>query len=96
LVIGSIDVPLWLSGFAIVGGVILAWLNWKQLERAGKVQWLTLLLSLIVIDVLVLLYSWVAQLSYWNISGDTFLWFVIIDLVLIGIILHPIRKASST
>jgi hypothetical protein len=93
-VFGSVEVPMWLSGLAVVLLVILAWFNWRSLGSATKVDWLILLLSLIVVDIVVLLYSWATQISYWNISGDTFLWFVIIDLILIGIILHPIRKAT--
>lgn len=95
VVIGSFELPLWLSGLAVVGSAVLAVLNWKQVVSPGKVEWLKLLMALIVVDIAILLYSWVAQLRYWNISGDTFLWFVIIDLVLIGIILHPVRKHSS-
>ena len=74
--------------------MVLAVFNWKHVEPRGKVERLKLLLALIVVNIVILFFSWVAQLSYWNLSGDTYLWFIIIDLVLVGMILHPIRKRS--
>lgn len=94
VVVGPVEVPLWLSALAVVGAVVLAVLNWKSQPR-GRDAWLRFVLVLFVIDVAVLLYSWLAKLSYWGLSGDTFLWFVIIDLVLVGIILQALRKRST-
>lgn len=94
-VIGSVEIPLWLSAVAVVGAAVLAYLNWHSLSQRGKPQWLRLLLALIVIDIVVLLASWLLQLSYWGLSGDTFLWFVIIDVVLVGIVLQTLRKRAG-
>ncbi len=93
--IGSFELPLWLSAVAVVGAAILACLNWRALEHHGKESWLRLLLALLVIDIAMLLYSWVARLTYWGMSGDTFLWFVIIDVILVGIVLGALRKRAS-
>jgi hypothetical protein len=95
-IIGPVNVPMWLSALAVVGSVALAALNWNQIESRDRVQWFKLLLALLIIDATMLLYSWATKLSYWGISGDTFLWFVIIDLVLIGILLLHIPKHSHT
>lgn len=94
LVVGSVEVPLWLSAVAVVGAAILAVLNWKSQPRRRD-AWLRFILSLLIIDIAALLYSWLAKLSYWGLSGDTFLWFVIIDVILIGIILQALRKRST-
>lgn len=94
VVVGSVEVPLWLSAVAVVGAVILAVLNWKSQPR-GRDAWLRLILTLLIIDIAALLYSWIAKLAYWGISGDTFLWFVIIDVVLVGIILSALRKSRG-
>lgn len=91
--VGPVDVPMWLSAVAVVGAVVLAVLNWKAQPR-GRDAWLRLVLTLLVIDITGLLFSWLAKLSYWGLSGDTFLWFVIIDLVLVGIILNALRKRA--
>lgn len=94
VVIGPVEVPLWLSAVAVVGAGVLAVLNWKSQPR-GRDAWLRLVLALLVIDIVALLYSWIAKLSYWGLSGDTFLWFVIIDLVLAGIVLQALRKRAG-
>ncbi|TAL49858.1 hypothetical protein EPN81_04495 [Patescibacteria group bacterium] len=96
VVIGSFTLPLWLSAVAVVGVAILAYLNWRALEHYGKESWLRLLLALIVIDIAVLLCSWATKLTYWGMSGDTFLWFVIIDVILVGIVLGALRKRASS
>lgn len=93
VVVGSVEVPLWLSAMAVVGAVVLAVFNWKSQPR-GRDAWLRLVLTLLVIDIAGLLYSWLAKLSYWSLSGDTFLWFVIIDLLLVGIVLQALRKRA--
>lgn len=94
VVIGPVEVPLWLSAVAVVGAVVLAVLNWRS-QPHERDAWLHLVLVLLVIDIVALLYSWLAKLSYWGLSGDTFLWFVIIDLVLVGIILGALRKRAG-
>ena len=92
--VGDFEIQLWLSVLALVGAAALALLNWKQVAIHSKADWLWLLISLIVIDAFIALYSWFAEITYWGISGDTFLWFVLIDLVLIAIIHGAVRKTK--
>jgi len=95
VVVGSFTMPLWLSSTAVVGVAILAYFNWRAVAPHGKDGYLRLLLALLTIDIAVLLFSWTARLTYWGMNGDTFLWFVIIDVVLVGIILNTLKKRSS-
>ena len=93
--IWSFEVQLWLSAVAVAGTALLAWLNWRQVTKHTKADWLWLLICLIVIDAFIGLYSWVADIAFWGISGDTFLWFVIIDLLLVAIIHGSVRNSGS-
>lgn len=90
-VIGDIPIPLWLSGAAAILGLGMAWFNWGALERKGKGAVLRLAFSLVIIDMLVLLYSWAAGLEYWGFSGSAFLWFAILDAAILFALRYVLR-----
>ncbi len=84
VIIGGISLPLWLSAIAIVGAATLAWLNWRAAPQRDLAAFAGYIQALIVIDAVILLYSWAANLSYWGISGAAFLGFFVLDCVLFG------------
>lgn len=93
--VGDFEIQMWLSAVAVVGIAILAWLNWRQVKQHSQDDWLTLLIALILVDAFIVFYSWVAQITAWGISGDTWLWFVLMDLVLVGIVHGAVKKGSG-
>ncbi len=93
--VGSFEVELWLSAIAVAGAALLAWLNWRQVKKHTRADWLWLLLSLIVVDAFIVVYSWIAEITAWGISGDTWLWFVVIDLILVAIVHGAVRKSGG-
>lgn len=92
--VGSMSIELWLSGVAMIGTFVLALLNWKQVKKHTRTDWFVLLFSLIVVDTFMVLYAWVAGLAFWGISGDTWFWFVLLDLALMAIVHGAIRSQT--
>ncbi|MDZ4221801.1 MAG: hypothetical protein U1C18_02905 [Patescibacteria group bacterium] len=92
LTIGSVILPLWVSWVGVGLGLALAWLNWKALSKRGKRAIFKLLLALVAIDALALLYSWGAGLVYWGFSGNTFLWFVLLDAAIIAALWRALSR----
>ena len=93
--VANFEIDLWLSAVALVGAGALAWLNWRQVAKHSRNDWLMLLLALIVVDAFIVFYSWVAEIAAWGISGDTWLWFVLIDLVLVAIVHGMVRRPKK-
>lgn len=96
LTIGEYEIELWLSALAAAGTGVLAWLNWRAVGKHGRTDWLWLLIALLLVDAFIVFYAWVAEITYWGISGDTFLWFVLIDLVLVGIVHGFVRSSGRS
>lgn len=92
LTIGEVSLPLWVSWVGVALGLTMAWLNWSALSQRGKRAILKLLLALVIIDVVALLYSWGAQLAYWGLSGNAFLWFIVLDAFLIVVLWYLLKK----
>jgi hypothetical protein len=95
VVIGGVEVALWLSFLAVVGTLLLAWYNWRTLKKPGTPEILKLLFVLLLIDIGCLFYSWFTGLVYWGIGGETFAWFILFDLIAIGIIANFIKKKTA-
>ena len=93
--IGDVQVTMWLSAIALVVTAALAMMNWCAVGNHTNTDILRLLLALIVVDVFVLFYSWASSISYWGITHDTFLWFILMDLVLFAIIHTAVRKTAK-
>ncbi|MBT4856960.1 hypothetical protein HON52_02110 [Candidatus Uhrbacteria bacterium] len=93
--IGAFEVELWISAVALVGTAALALLNWQAVGKHSKSDLLWFFFVLVLLDAAIGLYSWIAEISYWGISGDSFLWFVLIDLVIAGIIHGAVRKRTK-
>jgi len=92
--VGDVTITLWLSAIAVVGALLLAWYNWRAISKPGMPEYLKLLLVLLLIDMGGLYYSWLAGLEYWSLSGADFAWFILFDLIAIGIISLYLKKRS--
>ncbi len=84
--VSSHDIPLWLSAIAIVGALVLAWLNWRAIHQPKKAEWMKFLLALFVIDAVVVFFFWQLGVTYWGLSGNQFAWVILFDLIVIGLI----------
>lgn len=93
--VGDMTIILWLSAIAVIGALLLAWYNWHAISKPGMSEYLKLLFILLLIDMGGLLYSWLAGLEYWSLSGADFAWFILFDLLAIGIIANFLKKKSS-
>jgi hypothetical protein len=95
LLVNGHSISLWMSVLAIILAGVLALLNLSLIKDKGKVFWLKYVLGLIVFDALFTLYFWLNNLSYLGISASSFLFFFVLDVVLLIILAYYINRLKT-
>jgi hypothetical protein len=95
LLVNGHSISLWMSVLAIILAGVLALLNLSLIKDKGKVFWLKYVLGLIVFDALFALYFWLNNLSYLGISASSFLFFFVLDVVLLIILAYYINRLKT-
>jgi len=96
LTIGSVTIAAWVSVLPALGAFVLVYFNMKSIHVWSKATWLKFIVALLVLDAAVVLYSWLANLSYWGISNMGFgVIFVVEFLVIIALAMY-IRKRNAS
>lgn len=85
---GKVTIPFWISFFAILALVTLAWFNWEAIHKRGKREVIHLLMILLVIDIVGGLLAQTEGLTLWGLHGIDFTWIMLFDLGLIAVLYH--------
>jgi len=92
LVVGSVSIATWVSILPVIGAIFLVYYNIKSIDVRSKIVWLKFIFTLLIVDAIIVFYSWFASLSYWGISKTGFGTLFIIELIAIIALAMYIKK----
>jgi len=92
LVIGSVNIATWVSILPVIGTIFLVYYNIKSIDVRSKIVWLKFIFTLVILDAMIVFYSWFASFSYWGISKTGFSILFVIELIVIIALAIYIKK----
>jgi len=94
LVIGSVSMATWMSVLPVIGAFFLVYYNIKSIDGRNKVVWLKFIFTLVILDAMIVFYSWFENLNYWGLSKKGFGILLVIELIAIVALAMHIKKKS--
>lgn len=89
--IGNFELPVWLSGVAVLVLIFLIWQNWIKTEKT-KITCAKILMGLLAVDLIGVLGFWYYDIVWFGFSGITYLYLAIVDVLIIVGLFWYIKK----
>ncbi len=81
--VGSFELPLWLSGAAVIVLVFMIWQNWVKTKK-NKITCAKILLGIFTIDLIGVLYAWYYNIEFFGFAGTTYIYALILDVAIVS------------
>ncbi len=89
--IGNFELPVWLSGVAVLILLFLIWQNWIKTEKT-KITCAKILMGIFAVDLIGVLGFWYYDIVWFGISGITYIYIAIVDVLIIAGLFWYIKK----
>ncbi len=89
--IGNFELPVWLSGAAVLILVFLIWQNWIKTEKTKKTC-AKILMGIFAVDLIGVLGFWYYDIVWFGISGMMYLYIAIFDALIVAGLFWYIKK----
>ena len=82
VLVGSFELPMWISGLGLIVLAFLIWQNWIRTEQSIKTC-AKILMGIFAIDLLGVLYIWYQNIEFFGFTGTTYAIAAVIDAAIV-------------
>jgi hypothetical protein len=92
IVVNGFEMPLWVSGAAVLFAGWLAWQSWRAIPNRTHRTVVHFLVGIFIAKLILTVAFWYYKIDFFRIRGNDYAWAMLFDLVVLGFLWLHLKK----